>query len=386
MRRISKTTAARRVGVYFGRRGRRLLGSILDLIIRVPENLPLAAVHDVRRVLLVRPNFRIGNTLIVSPLVLALHQRFPGAQIDFLSGDTTATLLANLPVATVHSISRRFITRPWQFVAFIRRLRRVRYDVAVETGSSFSGGLFAFLSGARYRIGGTGKSDRFFNVRLPQTFREHMYDKPVAFARLLGADCPDHPVYVVSAAEAAQAEAFLATAGFVADGQVQSFVALFVGGHQKKRWPLSEWLELAHALGRAGSRVAVFLGPEELQFAERFRRRLAGLAVVISPQPLRTFAALWSKATLIVTPDSGPMHLAAALGVPTIAILQSERSLKYCPRKPEDVLMMRPKAAEVLATVLRHPRWAALRDAARNCSAPPPAQSLDRNSTTPSNA
>ena len=364
MGRISHHPAVQRIGIYFGRAGKRLLGCILGLIIPLPENLPLAALHDVRRVLLVRPNFRIGNTLIASPLVLALRQRFPGAQIDFLSGDKTAALLANLPLSTVHSVSSRFVTRPWQFVALFWRLRRLRYDVAVETTNSFSGGLYTFLSGARYRIGATGKGDHFFNLRLPHVFPEHMYDKPVAFARLLGADCPDHPVYVVSAAETARAEAILHAVGFVADAQVQSFVALFVGGHQKKRWPRSEWLELARALGEAGSRVAVFLGPEELQFVEQFRQGLVGLAEVFSPQPLRIFAALWSKATLIVTPDSGPMHLAAALGVPTIAILQSERSLKYCPRQPEDVVVMRPKAAVALAAVMRHPRWAALRETA----------------------
>lgn len=363
MRRTSYRPAAQRLGIYFGRRGKRLLGYLLGLIIPLPENLPLAAVHDVRRVLLVRPNFRIGNTLIASPLVLALRQRFPGAQLDFLSGDKTATLLANLPLSTVHSVSSRFIVRPWRFVALFWRLRRLRYDVAVETGSSFSGGLYTFLSGARYRIGATGKGDHFFNLRLPHhVFPEHIYDRPVAFARLLGADCPDHPIYVVTAAETARAEEFLHAIGFVADGQVQSFVALFVGGHLKKRWPLSEWLELARALGEAGRRVAVFLGPEELRFGEQFRRGLVGLAEVISPQPLRIFAALWSKAALIVTPDSGPMHLAAALGVPTIAILQTERSLKYCPRQPEDVVVMRPKAAIAAAAVMRHPRWAALRE------------------------
>jgi heptosyltransferase-3 len=234
----------------------------------------------------------------------------------------------------------------------------------VETGNSFSGGLYTFLSGARYRIGATGRGDRFLNLRLPHAFPEHIYDRPVAFAHLLGADCPDHPVYVVSAAEAARAEAILHAVGFVAGGQVQPFVALFVGGHRTKRWPLSEWLELARALGETGSRVAVFLGPEELQYAEQFRRGLVGLAEVISPQPLRIFAALWSKAALIVTPDSGPMHLAAALGVPTMAILQTEDSLKYCPRQPEDVVVMRPKAAVVLAAVMRHPRWAALRTTA----------------------
>jgi len=145
------------------------------------------------------------------------------------------------------------------------------------------------------------------------------------------------------------------------DGAVQPFVGLFVGGHQSKRWPAPRWLDMARALGAAGARAVIFAGPEEGQGADRMRRDLGAAAVVVPPQPLRTFAALWSRAALVVTPDSGPMHLAAAFGVPTIAILQSEDSLKYRSRNPLDVVLMRAGIDEVVAAVTHHPRWDAVR-------------------------
>src|SRR5271169_4096153 len=116
---------AQRVGKAVGHWGKRVLGRVLGTILPTPPNLPVDALRGVRRVLIVRPNFRIGNTLIVTPLIFALRQRFPGARLDYLTGDTTAILLAHLPVDTVHFISRQFLTRPWRFVALFARLRRV---------------------------------------------------------------------------------------------------------------------------------------------------------------------------------------------------------------------------------------------------------------------
>jgi len=362
MARIAHHPAAQRLGRRLGHLGKRLLGALLDLVLPVPANQSLDVLAGVERVLLVRPNFRIGNTLITSPLIGALRQRFPAAQLDYLGGDTTMSLLRHLPIDHGYAVSRRFVARPWQFAALFWRLRRNRYDVAVEAGmGSFSGGMYTWLSGARWRVGCTGKGDRFLNLRLPAVATEHVYDSPVAFARHLGVDCPAHPVYRVGDDEAAEAESVLRGLGFAPDGVVLPFVAVFVGGHQDKRWPAQRWLELARSLGAAGGRVAVFLGPEEMHFAQRMADGLAGVAQVVPPRPLRLFGALWARAALIVTPDSGPMHLAAGLAVPTIAVLQSAGSFIYRPRRAHDVVLLRPSIEEVAAAVMAHPAWASIR-------------------------
>lgn len=349
---------AQRVGDKFGHWGKRVLGGVLGVLLPTPANVPVETVRDVRRVLIVRPNFRIGNTLIATPLISALRQRFPGAQLDYLCGDTTASLLAHLPVDTVFPISRRFILRPWRFITLFVRLRRTHYDVAIDGGmNSFSGGLYTYLTGAHYRIGCGGKADRFLNVRLPQVRAAHAYDSVPAFARLLGVSCPGHPVYEVGAEEQAAALGVLMRLQLAVGSTVLPFVGVFVGGHLKKRWPSARWIELVCSLAHSGASVIVFLGPEELPFESEYRRQVPPSVRILPPQPLRIFAALWGAAHVVVTPDSGPMHLAAALGVPAIVLLQRDDSRRFAPQGAQDRVLVRPTTAEVIAAVTAHPAW-----------------------------
>ncbi len=350
--------AASAVGGVVEQAGRRLFGRLLDLVLPVPPSTPVSEVRDVRSVLFVRPNFRLGNALITSPLVEAVRDRFPGARVDYLGGEGTLALLDGLPVDETHVMSRGFVLRPWRFVALFARLRRRRYDVALECAlGSFSGGLYTYLSGARFRIGVAGAGDRFLNVRLEPAPVTHAYDGPVELARRLGVGCRNRPVYVVHEGERAAAGELLAGLGLGTPDAPLPFVALFVGGHRAKRWPVGSWIAVAGELARAGARVVVCAGPDEVESLGTLREGLAGLAHVVAPLPLRTFAALLSRAAIVVTPDSGPMHLAAALDVPVIAVLAREGSTFFPPRGAADRALLRPSVAEVVAAVTTHPGW-----------------------------
>jgi heptosyltransferase-3 len=355
---IAHHPLAQHVGKAVGHWGKWLAHRLVEAILPGLPNIPMEAVGDVRRVLLVRPNFRIGNTLMTTPLILALRQRFPDAQVDYLGGDTTSVLLAHLPVQRVYSVSRGFILRPWRFFALFAHLRRTHYDVAVEGGiGSFSGTLYTYLTGARYRIGCGNNGERFLNVRLPVLQGMHPYDRRVAFAGLLGTSCPGRPLYHVSPDEHGAALALLARRTLAADSVVLPFVAVFVGGHLEKRWATDRWIELVRSLAALGARVVVLLGPEERQVEDRYRRELPASVRVLPPKPLRLFAALLGAARVIVTPDSGPLHLAAAVGVPVIALLQSETSRAYAPRQPDDRVLLRPTVTEAVAALVTHPAW-----------------------------
>ena len=352
LRRIIRGPSGQRFGHLVGRAGRRKSNRLIDWLVPMPPNIPLDAVTDVRSVLLVRPNFRIGNTLFTTPLVPALRERFPNARLEMLTGDTTTSLLAHLPIDDIHTVSRFHVLFPWRFVALFLRLRRARFDVAVEAGrGSFSGALYAFLSGARYRIGSAGRGDRFLNVRLPKLPVAHAYDGAAGFARSLGASCADRPVYRVSPAEDAEAVRILAELGLVDGDTVRPFLAVFVGGHLDKRWPRSRWLALVRELERLGVTFAVFLGPEEITFDAELHAELGSTARVLKPRPLRTFAALLACARAVITPDSGPMHLAAALGVPVIALLQMKSSEFYRPRGPQDRALLNATVEMAVAEV-----------------------------------
>jgi len=359
-----------RLGKTLGRAARDAIDACMGAIWPRPACRDASSIAHVRKILLVRSNFRMGNTILATALLPVLRQRFPDARVDYLVGEGSAVLLRGLPIAYVHTISQRFILAPWRFAGLILRLRRRRFDLAVCPQSSFSAALFAYLSGARQRLGITGHGDRFLTICVDPPLSKRPYDRAKHYARVLGVGCSPRTQYRVSGAEDEVAVAILSRLGLRRDRAVAPFLAAFVGGHLSKRVPRQDWLDLFGELRRIGLTVVVFVGLEETAFADLLRSNTAAPVYVVPPQPLRVFGALLARATLLLTPDSGPMHLAAALDVPIIALLRRERSRRWLPGRPEDRELLRPDAATVLATLRQHPRWELIAPDPSRC--PPP--------------
>ena len=316
---------------------------------------PMAAddLERIEKILLIRTNFRIGNVLIAAPLIHVFRDRFPAARVDALVADSTAVLLQQQPVGAVYTVSRSFMARPWRILSLIRRLRRERYDLAVQvTPGSFSGALVTRLVGARYTMGRTRGKGGDYNVAVSAS-SGHAHDIPVPFARALGVAARNRPSFRLGLAERQHARDQLQGFGFPRQGA--RYVGLFIGGHLDKRWPLSAWIELFQWLHAGGVRFLVFLGPEEAGLGPQLESALASCpgGTLVHPRPLRQFAALLAESELLVSPDSGPMHLAAALDVPTITIVRRPVSLKFVPRGARDRALRDPAPEGVYHAVLQ---------------------------------
>src|SRR5690606_28510539 len=137
-------------------------------------------------------------------------------------------------------------------------------------------------------------------------------------------------------------------------------VAVFVGARERKGkgWPLATAAAVAERLRAAGLAVLVFIGPEERAREAEIRAALAGTRFVHEPD-LRQVAALLAGCSAVVTPDTGPMHLAVAVGVPTVAVFRREDADKWGPRPPGGVGLVDAAGREVdrvVAAVLAHVR------------------------------
>lgn len=344
---LSRTSGARRAGKSIERGARAFARWILVRCVSVPPNRRIEELTSVRSILVVRPNFRIGNTILTARLLPAVQARFPGAAIDWLGGDLTAALLEGLSVRRVHVVSRRFILAPWRMVTLLRRLRRERFDLAIDGGGgTLVGGLYARLAGARDRIGYAGQADWFFTVRLDPPHEGGAYGAARAFATALGLGDVSPGGYHVRPDERSAARELLRAQGVAPEGRGPATVAVFIGGHLAKRWPAANWAPLLRRLHEDRTPLVVLAGSEEAALARRLAAEVSGLAVV-PPQPLRLLAAIIAEAAVLVTPDSGPLHLAAALGVPTIVLLQEEGSRFFVPAGNEHRVLWRPDPDEV---------------------------------------
>ena len=113
-----------RLGKVFGRLGRRFSDFLLDAIFPVPSPVALPEPKVPRKVLLLRPNFRIGNALLATPLIDALKRRFPHAEVGVLTTDATRVIFERTAADHIHTTTRRSVGRPWLAIALWRELRR----------------------------------------------------------------------------------------------------------------------------------------------------------------------------------------------------------------------------------------------------------------------
>jgi heptosyltransferase III len=219
----------------------------------------------------------------------------------------------------------------------VRTLRREHYDLVVEgaRGASLFGALLTGVSGGRYRAGAVGsRYQAFFNVHVPRRPNvEHKVDLLLAFLQGLGVPPVTRSLKVVlTDAERARAQDCWRSWGLQAS---DTTVGIIVGGRGRKRWPHEHLLELIRDLqARPGVAVVLFPGPEERHEVARLNRDLIHPVLVAPQLGIRDFAALLSYCTLVVTGDTGPMHLAAAVGVPTVAVFHATKARSYAPRGP----------------------------------------------------
>jgi ADP-heptose:LPS heptosyltransferase len=289
--------------------------------------------EQVEKILLVRPSSRMGHLILATPAIFLFRKSFPNARIDFVGSPISEKLFCNLPVDH-HFCIRRFPLSFWAYLALIKRIRSVDYDLAVDLSCSESGtsSFIVRFSGARFRVGLQGEWDRWFNVRIPRPPDENKYTILSAFLRTLGLGGIQEtfPSLLLSSAEKEKGKQRIETLVRQDRGPI---VGVFVGGRKSKakRWPIKNFCQLITALYLQGANVVTFFGPEEKNLIGFFSDALdSGIPLIFEPS-LRDFAAMVSNLDLFITCDSGPMHLACALGTRTVAIFQNRNFDRWGP-------------------------------------------------------
>jgi ADP-heptose:LPS heptosyltransferase len=296
---------------------------------RLPER-PLEPAA-VRRVLIVRQDSRLGNLLLLTPLLRGIKAAFPSARTDILVSDAYGEILRRDP-----SLDGIFVLPQSMFwpdptlpPRLFLDLRRRRYDLAFDASAmhafSLSSALITRLCGAARTVGFDRGDARVFCSELVPRPALPLHETLIQLSLLRHlvpgpADASAaRPLCCLSDEERAEGRALWSSWGLGSDS-----VALFVGARAEKRWPLARFLELAGRIRAAGRRCVLFGGPAE---AESLRGLgLPEGAVLAPPLPLRRFAAVLAGARAVVTADTGPMHLAVALGVPTVELFLGSAS------------------------------------------------------------
>ena len=275
-----------------------------------------------KKVLMRGPNW-VGDSVLAIPTMKAVRAKFPEAEITLLVRPWVAGVFKGAPfIDHLWTEPRPASVGDW--IRITREIRRNRFDLALLFPNSFESAAMMFVGRIPRRVGYATDGRRWLLTTSlkPSRQKRHQVHYYLDLAVALSASV-DRPSIAIeaSAEEKAQATGLLVSEG-IREGR--PFVVLNPGAAygSAKRWGEEGFAAAGDALAEEFGLDVVIIGSElERSIAERIQQRMRSrVAVLNGKTSLETLIGVISQSSLVLTNDSGPMHVAAALGVPTVAI------------------------------------------------------------------
>lgn len=285
------------------------------------------------RILLIKPS-SLGDIVHAFPVVSAIKTQWPGSHMTWLVKRQWADLVERA----------EGIDRVWpvdmtvaSWIREGRALRAQQFDLAIDLQGLFRSGILAFFSGAPTRIGfanGREGSPWFYTDRVPVADPNiHAVDRYLSVVAALGASPPENPQFGFRLLDEdmATVREICQRRGLTVD---RPWVAMNVGARwPTKRWPLESFAAVVDQLYDAQPNPVVMIGSSDERPQMDSLKALAKSPFIdlCGEIPLKCLPALLSTATAMITNDSGPMHIAAALGIPVIAMFGPTSAMRTGP-------------------------------------------------------
>ena len=296
-----------------------------------------------RRILVSRLRF-IGDVVLTTPVIRALKRHYPEAEIYYLAEAGPAAVLARNPyleevIALPDELlpGRTVLTRCGEHLRFLRALRKRRFDLVIDLFGNPRSALLTLATGARYRVGydvrGRGAA---YNVKIGRSASLRVVDAYLDAVRTIGIPADDDRTEVhCSAEDEAWADSWLAERGVGGDRRI---AALNPGASwPAKTWSAERFAELAgRMIEGLDLRVLLVAGPGQREAVDGLAG-MAGHAIpIVETASLARLAALIRRCDLFVSNDCGPMHIAAAVGTPTIGLFGPSSPRIWFPYSKDD--------------------------------------------------
>jgi len=280
--------------------------------------------QEFRRILVIRLS-GIGDVVHTLPLLGALRKRYPHAYIAWLVQRKAEGILLGHPyLDEVITFDReKWIRGLW---SVIRRLRNRRFDLVIDSHGQFRSGLFAYITGAKTRLGFNAKDGRefnslFINFKAPPFPEDwHAVDRYLGLASLLGAEIGKREFLIqIGEPEKEYVERFLEEKGI---NRGEFLIALNPGSSWKSKiWPSKNYARLADILIRKfKAKVILLWGQGEENLVESINSTMEEESVTAPRTDLKELASLISRCALFIGSDSAPLHIASSLSIPSVGL------------------------------------------------------------------
>ena len=279
-----------------------------------------ADLPETARVLVVETGL-LGELLVITPALRAIKRFRPGAEITVMVTPGSAPVLVSNPhVDRLLPLSKGERAGFLVLVRLSSWIRAQHFDAAFVFHTSFRSALAAFLGGVPVRAGLSCEGRGFLLThRTPRDRSAYEVDEHLRVVGLLGV-ASDGRSLELCLTDEERSEAV----GLLRNVAGRPFVGLHPGASREiRRWPVERFAELgARLVGEPEIEAVYVVGPGERDLADRverwYSRTRLDRPVVVSPRNVRILAAVFELASAVVANNSGPMHVAAAVGVPGV--------------------------------------------------------------------
>ncbi|MDE0682897.1 MAG: glycosyltransferase family 9 protein [Candidatus Poribacteria bacterium] len=281
------------------------------------------------KILLIRLS-SLGDIVLTTPAIRAVRSHFLDAYIAMLVAKQSAEILRENPhlneIITFDRLAKDKDTG--EMLRIIRHLRAREFTLTIDLQRKFRTGMLMYFSGAAERIG----KGRFSTVRVPEQGNKHATAHYFDLLHAAGIPAEDQRLELfLSESERLDAAQRFDTAGVDA-GQLK--VGLFPGAG----WKLREWMpERFAAIGdrlvqHFNANVLIFGGQREAELVQTVVNLMNAPAIPFAGNlQVRELAACLEKCDLFLTNDTGPMHIAAAVGTPTVSLFGPGNHIRFQP-------------------------------------------------------
>jgi heptosyltransferase-1 len=291
----------------------------------------------------------IGDVVHTLPALAALRKRYPRASITWVIEEAAADLITDHPHLDQVLVSFR---KRWlrdlkkghlktfsEIRHFIKELRSRRYDLVIDFHGLLKSSLIVFLASAERKVGFDSMQEMsclFINEKVPEDMNKHAVDRYLDLVRYLDNkelvlpgggnfqapvvtdDCKEKVEFVIPVFEAQEK---WITQLLEANGVKGKFVALNpIALWRTKLWDVDGFARLCDRIVEGLKLPVVFTGTQKKDILPIQARMSVPSVNLAGETSLRELACLYRRAALVITTDSGPMHIAAAMGIPVVAL------------------------------------------------------------------
>ena len=308
--------------------------------------------ESLKNILIIKPS-SLGDIVLALPALTALRKSFPDAKISWLIRPEFTALLENHPhLDEIIPFDRRSLGKAWfnpgalaSLISLIRRLRRAKFDAVIDFQGLFRTASLAWLSGCKKRYGMSKARELaplFYTHKITQTQGcIHMVDYYLKIIQTAGASQLDVEFVLPHHPEAADSVGRLLASHDIAPDNY----AVFVPGsaHKDKRWPIERFAALADKISAKFGLSLIAVGSSnESSLVERLKT-LANVPIAnfAGRTSLSELIALLKSARLVVSNDTGPGHIAAALSTPLVLMFSWSNPARIAPYERSECLVAR---------------------------------------------